>query len=157
MIRMLEDFKLAGISLKSQWFVKLARYLISKGFMPLLLQALKKVEYTNMSLSHRELLHNVLFGVRKKAESSSWNIDVVRSCLRDVEEVMAMLENPLHGGGRKLMAQDARTSPEVYGFVAELTSVLNRDIEDDSTFCGKATTYTGRLLSMFDDQEGNVS
>ena len=152
---MLKDFKLANILPKPGWLVKLARYMISKGMLPLLMQALRSVENTQMSLQDRELLNVLLLGIRKNAEESNWDLATTQNCLRYAEEVMAMLENPLHGRSRMLEMDDPRTSPEIFGFVVELAGMLVHKHSSGTTHCEKFKCYVERLLTMFEGR-GNL-
>ena len=155
-IRILKDFKLANIVPKRGWLAKLARYMISKGMLPLLIQVLRGVEGTQMSLRDRDLLNIVLHGIRKKAEGSDWDLAATQSSLRYAEEVITMLENPLHGGSRRLDANDSRLSPEIFGFVVELAGLTLKKIDGDAIQRETFARYVERFLSMFEGQETYV-
>ena len=155
-IRILKDFKLANIVPKRGWLAKLARYMISKGMLPLLIQILRGVEKTQMSLRDRELLNIVLLGIRKNAEGSNWDPAATQNSLRYAEEVIAMLESPLHGGSRRLEANDPRISPEIFGFVVELAGIMVRKFDEEKIQRETLERYVERFLSMFEGQRTYV-
>ena len=152
-VRMLKDFKQANIVPRPGWLVKLARYMISKGMLPLLMQALRAAEKTQMSLEDKELLRVVLFGIRKNAEELNWDLAAVQKSLRYAEEVMTMLENPVHGRGRVSDMDDPRTSPDIFGFVVELAGYLVNKHSADTVHREKFDRFVERLLSMFKGQD----
>lgn len=152
----MKDFKLANIVPKGGWLAKLARYMISKGMLPLLIQVLREVEKTQMSLRDREMLNIALLGIRKNAEVSGWDLAATQDSLRYAEEVIAMLENPLHGGSRKIYENDPRSSPEIFGYVVELAGIMVKKFDEGVFEREKYKRYVERFLSMFEGQRTYV-
>ncbi len=149
LFHLLRDMHSAGIPMKPFWQAKLTRNTQASGMLPVLMTGLRGVKETRLSLANPEVLHRTLWAIHAWAEDGKWKEEPIRVALHYAEEVIAMLEDPLHGGSPRLAENDPRTDPTITGVVLECAALLAHHHQGGKDESGKVALYAERVMSMF--------
>ncbi|KAF2841304.1 hypothetical protein M501DRAFT_1000476 [Patellaria atrata CBS 101060] len=146
-IELIKGYKKARIKLGPDMVERIVRKFNVAGMQHLMLQLFKQVAKTGFSLQHLNVSQLALQGCRYKAQDSDWNIEKTAKALDYAEEIIELLEHPLHGGGTPVLSKDdSRAQPVTIGAVLEIASLkADRTLNGKDTD-GKVKMYTERLV-----------
>lgn len=157
-VRMLEGFENAGIKINPAWQEKVVRKLNRSGNQHLILKALQRAKATGLRMSEYQVLLQVLRSVHDKAALSDWDKEETTKALRLAKQVVELLEDEEHCGGRArgemVSGQDLRGKPPVVALPTELAAVL---AERHGGNVEEVKTLAGRLMAALKQDNYNVS
>jgi len=146
--RLLEGYKQIGRKLKHYSKIKLIRLAGKKEQVGVILECARRGKTTNFTLTHPEVVKELMNWVQGKALASDWAQKQTAQALRWAEIVSELLEEPTHRPSKSHSdVQDVRTLPELLGIMLELSAVravrhLHGKDED-----GKVARYAERLMA----------
>jgi hypothetical protein len=124
------------------------------GRISILLQCLQQAETNGFSLASPVVRLNMFHAIRKTARDAEWAEEPTHKCLKHAQQVVDLMEEPAHCGGKRVTSNDPRAQPYVIGIPLEIaaTRVKNHlgGVDED----GLVSTYTTRLLAAL-EQPGN--
>jgi hypothetical protein len=128
-VRMLEGFESAGITVKPKWKELVVRKLNDNGMYYLVLKALQRAKSTTVRLSDFGVLLQVLRGVRDMAASADWAEEETVKAQRLAKLVVELMEDEIHHETRKrddkVVEGDWRSEPVVIALRTELAATLS--------------------------------
>jgi hypothetical protein len=146
-VRMLEGFDNAGIKLKPERQEFVVRHMNLNGMQSLVLKAVQRAGKTGVRMSEYRVLLQVLRGVHDKAALSDWDKDETIKMLRYARQIVELLEDEEHCGGKsrgdKVAENDWRGKPSVVAVPTEMAAVLADRHGGD---VGEVKVLAGRLV-----------
>lgn len=131
---------------------KVVRMAGNVGRLGVVVQCLREVERTGMSLRDAEVLDEVLWQLHAHAQRGEWSEEAVGRARKWAEQVAGLLERQEHGGGSYVRGRDVRMQPKVIGVFLELAAVNAYKYQGGKDVDGKVKAYTERLLACIRDQ-----
>lgn len=128
-IRLLEGFRDASVTIKPQWREYIVRHLFESGNQHLALKALQRPKATGFSLSDRLLLKTIVRGIHNKAAEADWAKEETIKSLRYAKQVIDLMEDEEHSGGKIIPAGrigDWRGAP----WVVALPTILDAKLAE---------------------------
>jgi hypothetical protein len=157
-VRMLEGFENAGINIASVKQAAVVRHLGLNDMNHLVLKALQRAKATGLRMRDWTVMSQVLRAIYDKAALADWDQEETTKALRFARQVVELLENEEHQGGRAkddaLRQPDLRGDPAVIAVPTALAAVLalrhNGDIDE-------VKTLAGRLMAALQQHDYHVS
>jgi len=136
-------FKTQSLDIKE----KVVRKATQAGRQEVILECLRRVADTGMSMNEPEFAATVLLSMHRKAMDSDWHEHQTAKALSWAEMVVALMEHPQHAGNRKLDGEnDPRLQPDVIGILLDLAAVRAVKHSESRDIDGKVAEYAVRLL-----------
>lgn len=154
LLKMLEGFRRAKERVAPAWMAKLVRKANEAGMQHVVLESLRRVASTGLSLRYPDVLHHVLEGIHLKAQESGWEKIATLKALGYAEQVMELLENPLHQGAPSDTHTDPRLDPSVFGIVFEMAAVRAHRYPAKTNPTATVQEYADRLLTLWEQPSG---
>jgi hypothetical protein len=152
-VRVLEGYKNAGISLKSERQAKAIRRLGLHGMQHLILKALQRAKATGLSLHDWNIMSEVLRAIYDKAALADWDQDETTKALRFAKQLVELLEVEEHQAG-PATPYDLRGDPAVIAVPTALTAVLALKHGGDRD---EVKSLAGRLVAALQQHNYHVS
>ena len=130
---------------KSQ--AKLARLAIRGGRFDVIMKCLAQVESTGLSLEHKEVLDEAVWGLHTMAREGGWSKDTTAKAIKNAQMLVTQLESKRHGATSEIRPDDPRIRPDVLGLLLELSAVYADKHQGGKDLTGSVYSYAERLLS----------
>ncbi|EUC47014.1 hypothetical protein COCMIDRAFT_35449 [Bipolaris oryzae ATCC 44560] len=134
-LRCLEGFVEAGIRAKAQWQEMIIRKLALADMHHLILKALQRPKATEIRLSNRGVLTQVLRGVHSRAAIVDWDQEETTKALKMAKQVVELMEHKDHCGNKPATMTekdgDWRGHPVVIALPTELAAVVAEKYRGD--------------------------
>lgn len=116
------------------------------------LESARRVSKTGFRINTREIAKMVVWWIQYRALASGFSQADTKKALSMAEQIAILMEDKAHAGGRVADTEDPRTSPEVIGFLLEL-SALNAKHQGGRDEDGNVEKYAKGLLASLRDKE----
>lgn len=146
LLQLLIGLRRSGVEIKKMEMERVIRLAIDNGHFDAILQCLARADETSMQLTRPEVLEGVLLGLRKLGQADGWSQQSIQSAMARGLAVAQLLEMDIHGGGKKMKAQDLRRDPRVIGLYLELSAVFAQKHQAGKDVDGRVKAYSERLL-----------
>lgn len=127
-VRVVEGFHSAGITIKPEWQELVVRTLLREGHHNIVLKALQRVKATGIRLSNYNVTMRVLKGAHERASESDWEKAETVKSLRYTRQIVELMEEEEHHSvlskGAKMAQTDWRGKPFVVAVPTELAAVV---------------------------------
>ena len=143
-IRVLEGYNNAGIHLRSETLAMAVRRLDDAGMHHLILKAIQRAEATGLRLRDPDLIFMVMRSVRDRAWRNDWDKDELKKALRMAEQIVELMDDPVHQGKPSADGPDYRTHPAVVALPLEMAAELAYRHDGPSDAVKK---YTPRFMN----------
>jgi hypothetical protein len=124
------------------------------GRISLLLQCLKQAESNGFSLASPVVRLNMFHAIRKTAKDAEWAEEPTQKCLKQAQQVVDLMEEPAHCGGKRVTLNDPRSQPYIIATPLEIAAVRVKNHLGGVDENGLVAKYTTRLLAAL-EQPGN--
>ena len=132
---------------------KLTRLVIKGDRFDVLMKCLTQAEHTGLSLEHKQVLDEAVWGLHAMARESGWREDATRRAMKNAQVLVKQLESQRHGATPEVREDDPRIRPDVLGLLLELSAVYADKYQDGKDVQGSVRSYAERLLSNIDASE----
>lgn len=157
-VRMLEGFENAGISVNAGKQSFIVRRMNLHGMQHLVLKALQRAKATGLRMRERNLVLQVLRCVYDRPALSDWDEDETKKAFRMAKQVGELLEDPEHCGIHARQGasseRDYRGDPAVIAVPTALAAVLALRHGGDAV---EVKTLARRLVAALQQTDYNVS
>jgi hypothetical protein len=118
------------------------------------LNCLRQAEYNGFSLKTPVVRLSMFHAIRKSAREADWEEEATQKCLKQVQQVLDMMEDPAHCGQRVVTPDDPRAQPYVIAIPLEIAAMRAKSHLNGVDEGDLVAAYTTRLLSAL-EQPGN--
>ncbi|KAF2021427.1 hypothetical protein BU24DRAFT_446444 [Aaosphaeria arxii CBS 175.79] len=146
-LRMLEGFEDASLHLSPARKCMIIRSLNNAGMQHLVLKALQRADKTGLRLRDEEIVLRVFTGFHEKALDAEWGAAETKKALGYAEQVIDLMEEKTHLGGKPVGPGDLRSNPVVIGALLELAAVRAKKHTEGKDVDGKVKKYAHRIMS----------
>lgn len=122
------------------------------GRQDVVLESARRVSKTGFRINTREIAKMVVWWIQYRALANGFSQADTKKALSMAEQIALLMEDKAHAGGRVADSEDPRTSPEVIGFLLEL-SALNAKHQGGKDENGSVEKYAKTLLANLRDKE----
>lgn len=122
------------------------------GRQDVVLESARRVSKTGFRINTREIAKMVVWWIQYRALANGFSPADTKKALSMAEQIAVLMEDKAHAGGRIADSDDPRTSPEVIGFLLEL-SALNAKHQGGKDENGSVEKYAKTLLANLQDKE----
>lgn len=116
------------------------------------LESVRRVSKTGLRINTRQIAKMVVWWIQYRALANDFSHADTKKSLSMAEQIAILMEDDAHAGGRVTDSEDPRTSPEVIGFLLEL-SALNAKHQGGKDENGSVEKYAKNLLASLRDKE----
>ena len=149
----LQGLKVSRGSPPSRGYIDMILKANEAGQMATMIQCLRQVEKNGFSLSEPILRRLILCEIRRNAKDADWSQEATHKSLKQVQQVVELMDHPGHCGRNAASANDPRAEPYVIGIPLELAAVRAKNHLGGVDEGGLVSMYTKRLLAAFEQQE----
>ncbi|OBT63486.1 hypothetical protein VE03_08121 [Pseudogymnoascus sp. 23342-1-I1] len=122
------------------------------GRQDVVLESARRVSKTGFRINTREIAKMVVWWIQYRVLASGFSQADTKKALSMAEQIAILMEDRAHAGGRVADSEDPRSSPEVIGFLLEL-SALNAKHQGGKDEDGSVKKYAKSLLASLRDKE----
>ncbi|KFY01504.1 hypothetical protein O988_02702 [Pseudogymnoascus sp. VKM F-3808] len=116
------------------------------------LESARRVSKTGFRIDTRQIAKTVVWWIQYRAMINGFSPAETKKALSMAEQIAILMEDEAHAGKRVADSEDPRTSPEVIGFLLEL-SALNAKHQGGKDENGSVEKYAKNLLASLRDKE----
>ncbi|KAF2096202.1 hypothetical protein NA57DRAFT_78971 [Rhizodiscina lignyota] len=150
MLALLEGLHQADAKITPAQHAKFIRRAIEADMMPIVIQAIRTVSATGVSLSEETVLEEVLLGgVHERAVDSGWSDEATEEAWTLATQITQLMEFPKHCGDAHMrQGKDLRAEPWVLGVLLEATAMRQKLLFDGKDDDGQVALCVDRLVSV---------
>jgi hypothetical protein len=143
-----------GKGIPGQYQQRFINAAASAGMLSVVLNCLQQAEYNGLSLKASVVRLSIFQAIRRTAREADWEEEPTQKCLKQVQQVLDLMEEPAHCGQRTVTPCDPRAQPYVIGIPLEIAATRAKNHLGGVDEGELVVTYTKRLLSAL-EQPGN--